>query len=49
MQFEAALENAHWRKAKQMQSMQLCILFGKQFEDTFENTQRRKSKQMQTM
>ena len=38
-----------WGKVKQMQSMWLCILSGRQFGDTFDNTQWRKAKQMQSV
>ena len=48
-QFEDTFENTQWRKAKQVQPMQLCIHSGRQFEDTFENTQWRKATQMRPM
>ncbi len=30
-QFEETFENAHWRKVKQLQTMQLCIILFKRF------------------
>ena len=42
-------KNATWRKVKQLQSMWICILLGRQFEETFENAQWRKVQQMQPM
>ena len=40
-QFEGTFENTQWRKTKQMQPMQLCILWGRQIEETLKNTQQR--------
>ena len=37
--FEDSLENALWRKFKQILPMWLCIPSGNQFEETLENTQ----------
>ena len=34
--------NTHWRNPKQMQSVKVFILMGKQFKGTFENTQQKK-------
>ena len=42
-------DNDQWSKVKRVQSMWLCINWGRQFEETFENTQRKKAKQMQPM
>ena len=42
-------DNDQWSKVKRVQSMWLCINWGRQFEETFENTHRRKAKQMQPM
>ena len=46
---EDTFENAQWGKAKQMQSVWLCILSHRKFWNTVENTQWRKAKQMQPM
>ena len=45
-QFEDSFEYTQWRIVKQMQSVWLYILRGRQLEETFENTQWRKVKQM---
>ena len=42
-------DNDQWSKVKRVQSMWICISWGRQFEETFENTHRRKAKQMQPM
>ena len=44
-QFEDPFENTQWRKVKQMQPVQLCILLCKRFEDPFEDAQWEKVKQ----
>ena len=41
--------NKQWRKVKEMQPVQLCIILEKQFEDSFETTQRGKDTQMQSV
>ena len=35
--FEGTFQEKQWRKVKQMQPMQVCIISGKRFEGTFEN------------
>ena len=42
-------ENPHWRKAKQLQPMWLCILTWRRFKDTFEKTQWRQVSQVPRM
>ena len=47
--FKCTLETAQKRKAKQKQSMFLCIFWSRRFKETFENTQQRRAKQMKSM